>query len=125
MHSPGRWCECECWHPAALHPCVVRASFPPKSGWKHSCIPCEVSSAAALLTEVSLYLLRAWPHFIELFHEVCPGNALPWAVVTVLGDEPCWCLQEAEEVEVLGDLHLEFLLLSAPCLGLEAGVDPL
>lgn len=66
----------------------------------------------ALLAEVSLYLLRAWPHFIELFHEVCPGNALPWAVVTVLGDEQCWCLQEDEEVKVLGDLHLEFLFLS-------------
>lgn len=79
----------------------------------------------ALLAEVSLYLLRAWPHFIELFHEVCPGNALPWAVVTVLGDEQCWCLQEAEEVKVLGDFHLEFLFLSAPFWGLEAGVDPL
>lgn len=80
---------------------------------------------SALLAEVSLYLLRAWPHFIELFHEVCPGNALPWAVVTVLGDEKCWCLQEAEEVEVLGDLHLEFLFLSAPFWGLEVGVEPL
>lgn len=77
---------------------------------------------SALLAEVSLYLLRA---FTELFHEVCPRNALPWAVVTVLGDEQCWCLQEAEEVEVLGDLHQEFLFLSAPCWGLEVGVEPL
>lgn len=72
-----------------------------------------------------MYLLRAWPHFIELFHEESPGNALPWAVVTVPEDEQCWCLQEAEEIEVLGDLHLEFLFLSAPCWGLEVGADPL
>lgn len=49
----------------------------------------------------------------------------PGLLVTVLGDEQCWCLQEAEEVKVLGDLHLEFLFLSAPFWGLEVGVDPL
>lgn len=97
--------------------------FPPKSGWKRSCLPLEVSSAAALLSEVGLYLLRAQPCFIELFHEVCPANALPWAVVTVLGDEQCWCLQESDEVGALSDLRQVFLLLSDPCLGFGAGVD--
>ena len=104
--------ECERWHPATLRPLVALPSFPPKSGWKRSCLPLEVSSAAALLSEVGLYLLRARPCFIELFHEVCPATALPWAVVTVLGDEQCRCLQGAGEVGALSDFHEVFLLLA-------------
>lgn len=115
--------ECKHWHPATLHPHVSLASSPPKSGWKRSCLSLEVSFTVALLSEVSLYLLRARPCFIELFHEVCPANALPSAVVTVLGDEQCWCLQEADEVEAMSDLCQVFLLLSAPCLGFGTGVD--
>lgn len=53
------------------------------------------------------------------------GMPSPGLLVTVLGDEQCWRLQEAEEVKVLGDLHLEFLFFSAPFWGLEVGVDPL
>lgn len=109
--------ECKHWHPATLHPHVALASSPPKFGWKRSCLSLEFSSAAALFSEVGLYLLRAQPCFIELFREVCPANALPWAVVTVCGDEQCWCLQEADEVGALSDLCQVFLLLSAPRLG--------
>jgi len=103
-------CECRCRLPATLCPRVALASSPPKSGCKRSCLPLEVSSTAALLG-VGLYLPRARPCFIELCHEVCPANALPWAVVTVLGDEQCWCLWEADEVGVLTDLCQVFLLL--------------
>lgn len=39
--------ECERWHPATLHPHLALASFPPKCGWKRSCLPLGVSSAVA------------------------------------------------------------------------------
>lgn len=32
---------------------------------------------------------------MELFHEVCPANALPRAAVSVFGDGRCWCLRYA------------------------------
>lgn len=56
------------------------------------------------------------PIFMELFHELCPVNALPRAAVPVFGAEHCWCLRYAGENRAVSD-SCQVCLVLARVLG--------